>query len=116
MTEPVRSNDPTGFRHHWELAVLYQLRNALRSGDIWVEGSRRYANLATYLIDTDTWQLQRTEALTETRRHDRFADQLASIDAETGRLLDELEPLWLGSDICRSRHLKAFVAAALHAR
>ena len=98
VTERVRSTDPTGFRHHWELAVLYQLRNALRSGEIWVEGSRRYANPATYLIDTDTWQHQRPEALTETRRHDRFADQLASIDAETGRLLDELEPLLTQAD------------------
>lgn len=31
-------------RHSFELCVLYQLRGALRSGDAWLEGSRRSAS------------------------------------------------------------------------
>jgi hypothetical protein len=31
-------------KHYCELCVLFALRGALRSGEIWVEGSRRYAN------------------------------------------------------------------------
>ena len=31
-------------RRYYELCVLWELRSALRSGNIWLEGSRRYAN------------------------------------------------------------------------
>ena len=30
--------------------MLFALQGALRSGEIWVKGSRRYANPASYLI------------------------------------------------------------------
>ncbi len=42
-------------RKFYELAVLFELRRALRSGDVWVEGSRRFARLDSYLIPTDSW-------------------------------------------------------------
>ena len=52
--------------------MLYELRNALRSGDIWLETSRRYekplrlsaslrANPETYLIPKDCWQTLKNE-------------------------------------------------------
>ena len=37
-------------RRSFELCVLYQLRDGLRSGAIWLQGSRRFADPATYLI------------------------------------------------------------------
>ena len=40
-------------RRYWELCVLVVLREALRSGDVWVEGSRRYADPQSYLIPKD---------------------------------------------------------------
>jgi hypothetical protein len=40
------------YRHHWELCVLLCLRDALRSGDVHVPGSRRYADPTAYLIPT----------------------------------------------------------------
>ena len=43
------------------LVVLVCLRDALRSGDIHVPGSRRYANPTTYLIARDAWLVQREE-------------------------------------------------------
>lgn len=42
-------------RRWYELCVMVQLRDALRSGRVWVEHSRRYANLETYLIPTSQW-------------------------------------------------------------
>lgn len=42
-------------RRWYELCVLSELRDALRSGQIWVEHSRRYTNLETYLIPKVRW-------------------------------------------------------------
>jgi len=42
-------------RKYYELCVLFELRAGLRSGDIWVEGSRRYARLDSYLIPAEEW-------------------------------------------------------------
>ncbi len=85
--------DPTAFRHYWELAVLYALRGGLRSGELWVDGSRRYANPATYLIDNDEWNKVRNEALTESGCAPTFGEQLSSISVDTARLLNDLESM-----------------------
>ena len=42
-------------RKYYELCVLFELRTKLRSGDVWVEGSRRYARLDSYLIPSEKW-------------------------------------------------------------
>ena len=42
-------------RHQWELCLLWELRGALRSGDVWVEGARRYANPQSFLIPEEEW-------------------------------------------------------------
>lgn len=49
------------YRHYWELCVLYGIRDGLRSGDVYVPGSRRYANPMSYLIPRPQWDLQRGE-------------------------------------------------------
>ena len=51
----VMNRDGSVDRRWYELCVMAQLRDALRSGRIWVEHSRRYANLETYLIPTHPW-------------------------------------------------------------
>jgi hypothetical protein len=43
--------------------VLLALQGALRSGEIWVKGSRRYANPASYLIAPELWERDRAELL-----------------------------------------------------
>jgi TnpA family transposase len=48
-------------RRYYELCVLWELRRALRSGNLWLEGSRRYANPETYLIPQAQWTAIRTE-------------------------------------------------------
>jgi Domain of unknown function (DUF4158) len=39
-----QAGDGAAYRHYWELCVLLGLRDGLRSGDVWVPGSRRYAD------------------------------------------------------------------------
>jgi len=56
--------DKTGTvnRRYYEICALWELRNALRSGDIWIDNSRRYADPETYLIPRDRWSSFRSEA------------------------------------------------------
>ena len=49
------------YRHYWELSVLYGVRARLRSGDVWVPGSRRYTDPTTLLIPAETWAAQRDD-------------------------------------------------------
>ena len=43
------------------MCALSDLRDALRSGSVWLEGSRQYASLESYLIPKDRWeQLRQT--------------------------------------------------------
>ncbi len=39
-------------RRYYEMCVLSELKNALRSGDIWVQGSRQFKNFDEYLVPT----------------------------------------------------------------
>jgi TnpA family transposase len=57
--EQMKQEDGTLDRHFYELCTLVKLRDALRSGDIWVEGSRRYLPLSRYLFSDDHWALNR---------------------------------------------------------
>lgn len=40
-------------RRYYELCVLSELKNALRSGDIWVQGSRQFKDFEDYLVPPD---------------------------------------------------------------
>jgi TnpA family transposase len=40
-------------RRYYEMCVLSELKNALRSGDIWVQGSRQFKNFNEYLVPAD---------------------------------------------------------------
>ena len=69
-------------RRYYELAVLWELRQALRSGDLFVEHARRYADPNTYLIPGQDWpenrqeviRLTGTPATGETRLREREAE------------------------------------------
>ena len=47
-------------RRYYEMCLLWELRRALRSGDIWLEHSRRYANPESYLIFIEKWSSLRS--------------------------------------------------------
>ncbi|MGH2652302.1 MAG: Tn3 family transposase, partial [Actinomycetota bacterium] len=81
------------FKHYWELCVLFALQGGLRSGEIWVEGSRRYADPASYLIPPVEWPAKRDEVLELTGKPAGFGERLGGIDEDMGRYLDDLEAL-----------------------
>ncbi len=56
-----KTGSSTAYRHYWELCVLLGLRDGLRSGDVFVPGSRRYADPAAYLLTAEQWGPQRVE-------------------------------------------------------
>ena len=42
-------------RRNYELCLLTELKNALRSGDIWVQGSRQFKDFDAYLLTADAF-------------------------------------------------------------
>ena len=42
-------------RRYFELCTLWELRGALRAGNVWLETSRRFADPETYLIPRERW-------------------------------------------------------------
>ena len=40
-------------RRHYELCALSELKNALRSGDVWVQGSRQFKDFDEYLVPVE---------------------------------------------------------------
>ncbi len=49
-------------RRYYELCLLWEMRAALRNGNLWIEGSRRYTDPETYLIPPTRWPDLKTEA------------------------------------------------------
>src|SRR3989475_4685976 len=62
------SREPDGAisRRYDALCTLWHGRSALRSGSIWVEHSRRYADPDTYLIPRAEWSSRRREVIRQT--------------------------------------------------
>ena len=48
-------------RKAYELCVLSELRDRLRAGDVWVEGSRQYQDFENYLIPKPTFEILKSE-------------------------------------------------------
>lgn len=54
---PDRTPDPKA----WEVCVLFELRDRLRAGDVWVAGSRRFRSLNDTLIPRESFAALRAE-------------------------------------------------------
>lgn len=48
-------------RRFYELCVLSELKNALRSGDVWIPGSRQYKDFEAYLLPSSQFRAQLAE-------------------------------------------------------
>ena len=113
------AGDANLYKHYWELCVLFALQGGLRSGEIWVRGSRRYADPASYLIALEAWPAKRAEVMELTKMPATFAERLTAIDAEMSRYLDDLETLLADPDSPVSvdaggqLHLKALTAEVI---
>jgi hypothetical protein len=75
-------------RHYYELCTLWELRGALRAGNVWVPSSLRYANPETYLIPKASWPALRPDICQHIRAPENGAVRLE----ERGRELTEILP------------------------
>jgi TnpA family transposase len=91
LADAVVAGDPVAYRHFWELIVLLGLRDGLRSGDVWVPGSRRYADPASYLFTPAQWQERRIEFCHLVGKPTAAADALAAAEDELAVAMTDLE-------------------------
>jgi hypothetical protein len=84
------AGDVTGYRHYWELCVLLSLRDGLRSGDVFVPGSRRYADPTLFLLTAEQWAPRRAEYC---QLVDKPGDALTAIAVVTAELHTALADL-----------------------
>jgi hypothetical protein len=77
--------------------VILALRDRLRSGDIFVPGSRRYADPATYLHTPRQWQLKQAEYCRLAGKPARAADAIAQGKEELHTAVAELEDTLVGA-------------------
>lgn len=89
VTEP----DGKHNRRYWELCLLSELRAALRAGDVWVLGSRRYANPESYLIPPERWPVFRDEVVTLVGVPRSGEERLAACEADLSAALRRLDPV-----------------------
>lgn len=90
------SGDVTAYRHYWELCVLLALRDGLRCGDVFVPGSRRYADPASFLLTPAQWEPKRAEFCALVERSPDAARAWADTEAELHRNLEDLETVLVG--------------------
>jgi len=86
-----QAGDVTAYRRYWELAVLVGLRDGLRSGDVFVPGSRRYADPASFLLAPEAWAPQKVEFCHLVGKPVEAADALAAAADELHTALVDLE-------------------------
>jgi TnpA family transposase len=86
-----QAGDAAAYRHYWELCVLLGLRDGLRSGDVWVPGSRRYADPESYLFTAEEWRDKRGEFCRLVGKPTAGAAALAQATEELHAALAELE-------------------------
>ncbi|MFI6180339.1 Tn3 family transposase [Nonomuraea sp. NPDC051191] len=86
-----KSGNASAYRHYWELCTLLALRDALRAGDVWVPGSRRYANPAAYLLTPAKWANHRAEFCRLVGKPADAASGLAQVSDELQTALGQLE-------------------------
>lgn len=93
----VEKNDKAN-RRYYELAVLWELRLALRSGDVFAEHARRYADPNTYLIPLEAWPEQRQEVLRLTLTPSSAETRLQERESELQTLAEPVESLLTDKD------------------
>ena len=69
-------------RRYYELCVLWELSQALRTGALWIDGARRYANPESYLIPKDKWEQMRSEFCQVMGLPETGAERLAQLSEQ----------------------------------
>src|SRR2546428_4435377 len=94
----IREPDGEISRRSYELCTLGHLRSALRSGSIWVEHSRRYADPDTYLIPPAEWPSRRLEVIRQTGTPGEGLQRLVERETELEACLGQVEKLLARKD------------------
>jgi TnpA family transposase len=76
---------PDGDFRLWEVAVLFHLRDAFRSGDIWLERSRRYGDIKQTLVPTQAVS-QTTRLAVPLRPEEWLSERRSRLDARLKEL------------------------------
>lgn len=100
-------------RRTYELAVLWELRAALRAGDVFVEHARRYADPNTYLIPRDAWPEQRPEVIRLTFTPSDGETRLQERETELQTLAERVERLHTDPDSWLRREKDKWVLTPL---
>jgi len=98
-------------RRYWELCLLWELRNALRAGDIWLPRSHQYANPASYLIPPTEWANVRDEVCGQAQVSTDGAAWLRAREEELASLLARVDRQVAGQDGIQMRDGKLSVPA-----
>lgn len=78
----VYDDDGTINRHYYEMAVITELRNYVRSGDVSIVGSRQHKDFDEYLVSKDEWsriQPDTTKLVVSMTASDYLAERTASL-------------------------------------
>ncbi len=78
--------------------TLWHLRSALRSGRVWVEHSRRYADPDTYQIPPPEWPSRRLEVIRQTGTPSDGLKRLEKREAELEACMGQVEKLLARKD------------------
>lgn len=111
-------------RRFYELCVLSELKNSLRSGDIWVQGSRQFRDFDEYLLPTakfEEMRVARTLPVAINTHCDQYlAERLDFLDQQLAKvnrlaLSDELPDAIITDSGLKMTPLDAAVPAAAQA-
>jgi TnpA family transposase len=94
----IREPDGAISRRYYELCTLWNLRSALRAGNIWVGHSRRYTNPDTYLIPPAEWPRWRPEVVRQTGTPSQGIERLEAREAELDGAMAQVERLLARKD------------------
>jgi len=95
----VRTPDGRLDRRQWELCLLSELRSALRSGAVWVQGSRRYQPADRYLIAAAAWPARRDAARAMLGLPPRADERLAQLAADIDERVADLDRALTDGDV-----------------
>jgi TnpA family transposase len=88
-------------RRYYELCVLWELRNDLRAGNIWLENSRLYADPESYLIPRAQWPARQPEVCQLIQAPADGSQRLNHHQVELETLLSQLDQALTNPDQVR---------------
>jgi TnpA family transposase len=80
-------------KRYYEMSAITELKNGLKSGDVWVPGSRKYADFEDYLLPRPTWELMKENGGLPVDINPNLEEYLAERAEVLHRELTEVERL-----------------------